>query len=232
MHGSNQSPAFLGALACHAMKSGGHVVVAMEYNAQDQPVLDRFLNMADPDEAMDLLTSTPHWTGNTDGRASTAMANALHAMHGYRRTGGQLKLVAYDFWGADGQLRDQASADFLRELRIQMRDAEAYWILFGGNVHARKTMGLPFRNAPPGSEDHQPLGYLLRDWGLIHLNAIYRGGESWGCIDGTCSVHDLGPPCPTGCTPHPVIRLHDADPAYDGVYDVGMLSVSRPLHWR
>ena len=29
-----------------------------------------------------------------------------------------------------------------------------------------------------------------------------------------------------------VRRLHDADPAYDGVYDVGMLSVSRPLHWR
>lgn len=232
MHGSNQSPAFLGALACHAMKSGRPVVVAMEYDAQDQPVLDRFLNMADPDRAVELLISTRHWTGNADGRASTAMAHSLRALHGYRRAGGQLKLVAYDFWGADGQQRDQTSADFLQQLRIDMADAGAYWILFGGNVHARKTMGLPFRNAPPGSEDHKPLGYLLRDWGLIHLNASYRGGEGWGCIDGICSVHDLGPPCPAGCTLHPIIRLHDGDPAYDGVYDVGMLSVSRPLHWR
>ena len=234
MHGSNQSPAFLAALACHAMKHGRPVIAAMEYDAQDQPVLDRFLRTRDADAAMELLTQTPHWTGNADGRASVAMANALRALHGYRHAGGDLRLIAYDFWGPDGQERDRRSAQYLEQLRIDATPG-TFWILFGGNVHARKVTGLPFRNAPPGSAQHQPLGYLVRDWELVHLDARYHGGELWGCTGGSregCSIRDLGPACPTGCRVEPIIRLDSSDPAYDGVYDVSMLSVSRPLHWR
>lgn len=233
MHGSTQSPAFLAALACHAIQSGRPVIVAMEYDATDQPVLDRFLQTADVEQGMAALTGTAHWTGNVDGRASVAMADALRRMHSDRRTPGSLKLVAYDFSGADVQQRDATSARHLQALHDQAPQ-DAFWILFGGNVHARKTIGLPFRNAPPGSEQHQPLGYKLRDWGLIHLNAMYRGGEFWGCTGAStdgCGVVAVGPACTTDCRTDPVIRLHASDPAYDGVYDVSYLSVSRPLHW-
>src|SRR5690606_25874122 len=129
MHGSNQSPAFLAALACHAMKQGRPVIAAMEYDAQDQPVLDRFLRTRDAVEAMEFLTRTRHWTGNSDGRASVAMANALRAMHGYRHAGGALRLVAYDFWGADGQDRDRRSAEYLDQIRIDASPG-TFWILF------------------------------------------------------------------------------------------------------
>lgn len=231
MHGTNQSPAFLTALACHALQAGRPVVVAMEYDAADQPVLDRFLQIESADEAMQLLTSTAHWTGNRDGRASTAMSNAFRHLHGYARNDRNLRLVAYDFWGAGPSERDATSARFLEHRRLR-EHAETFWILFGGNVHARKTKGLP---RVPGYEDHEPLGYLLRGWGLIHLDAGYRGGEGWGCTGGSqreCSVMDLGPACPAGCVLHPIIRLNADHAAYDGIYDVGMLSASRPLHWR
>lgn len=232
MHGSVESPAFLSALACHVVKGGRPLVVAMEYDARDQAVLNQFLGMTEDQRAADLLTSTPHWTGNRDGRASVAMRDALLSIRRYARAGGGVELVAYDLQVSTYQERDRASADYIRQKRDSDGSA-AYWIVFGGNVHARKTKGLPFVNAPPGSEDHEPLGYLIRDWGLIHLDAAYRGGAFWGCTGPSpedCSVKELGPACTTDCPPHPVIRLQSSHPSYDGVYDVGKLTVSRPLY--
>lgn len=232
MHGSQESPAFLAALSCHVLHTGRPLVVAMEYDARDQPVLDRFLTMPDAQQALVLLTSTPHWTGNIDGRASVAMRDALHAMHGYGHGGAKLQLLAYDLWGPSAQERDARSAAHIRQARSGA-PPETFWIVYGGNVHARKTRGLPFRNAPPDSQDYEPLGYLIRDWNLVHLDAAYRGGAGWGCrgpSPADCSVRELGPGCSTDCPSHPAILLRATDPAYDGVYDVGTLSVSRPLY--
>jgi hypothetical protein len=231
IHGSFESPAFLGALACHAAKSGRPVVVAMEYDAKDQSVLDRFLLTADETKAVGILTATPHWTQNRDGRASGAMRDALLEMRRLVRAGNQVKLVAYDLWGETSAERDKKSADLIR--RMREKESAAYWIVFGGNVHARKTKGLPFRNAPSGSDDHEPLGYLIKDWGLIHLDVDYRGGTSWGCTGPSpddCKTMVLGPGCTADCPAHPTIRLQLTNPAFDGVYDVGRLTVSSPLH--
>lgn len=234
MHGTEESPAFLGALACHVVKSGRPLVVAMEYDAKDQAVLDQFLGTAEEGKAVSLLTGTPHWTGNRDGRASEAMRDALLAIRGYARAGGDVELVAYDFWGSTSQERDRTSSEYIRQKRAN-DGAATYWIVFGGNVHARKTRGLTGPGAPAGYEDHEPLGYLIRDWGLIHLDAAYRGGSAWGCTGPSpeeCSVREYGSSCTAECPPHPVIRLQRSNPAYDGVYDVGRLTVSRPLYWR
>jgi hypothetical protein len=232
IHGTVESPAFLAALVCHAVKSGRLLVVAMEYDAKDQSVLDRFILTTDESKAAGILTATPHWTENRDGRASAAMRDALLEMRRLARAGGQVKLVAYDLWGATSAERDKRSADLIRRMREE-NESSAYWIVFGGNVHARKTKGLPFLNAPSGSDDHEPLGYLIRDWGLVHLNAEYRGGTGWGCTGPSpddCRTIDLGPRCTADCPAHPSIWLQLTDPAYDGVYDVGSLSVSGPLH--
>jgi hypothetical protein len=232
LHGSVESPAFLGALACHAVKSGRALVVAMEYDAKDQLVLDQFLLAADDAKAIGTLTATPHWTDNRDGRASAAMRDALLAIRRLARGGAKVKLVAYDLWGETSAERDQKSADLIRRMR-EDKDGAAYWIVFGGNVHARKTKGLPFGNAPSGSDNFEPLGYQVRDWGLIHLDAGYRGGASWACTGPTpddCRSIDLGPGCSADCPAHPAIRLMDTNPAYDGVYYVGRLTVSGPLN--
>jgi hypothetical protein len=231
LHGSVESPAVLAALACHAVKSGRPLVVAMEYDAKDQSVLDQFLLTADETRAVEALTATPHWTQNRDGRASAAMRDALLEMRRLARAGNSVKLVAYDLWGETSADRDKRSAELIRRIRGD-KERAAYWIVFGGNVHARKAKGLPFHNAPSGSEDHEPLGYLIRDWGLIHLDAHYGGGAAWGCTGPSpddCKAIDLGPRCTAECPAHPTIRLQSNNPAYDGVYDVGRLTVSGPL---
>ena len=234
LHGSVESPAFLSALACHAVKSGRPLVVAMEYDAKDQAVLDQFLLTADETKAVGILTATPHWTENRDGRASAAMRDALLEMRRLNGAGAQVKLVAYDFWGATSAERDKRSSDLIRRMREEIKSA-AYWIVFGGNVHARKTKGLPFSNAPRGSDDYEPIGYRIRDWGLIHLDVDYRGGAGWGCTGPSpdnCTSIDYGPGCTADCPAHPIIRLQTTNPAYDGVYDVGRLTVSGPLRWQ
>jgi hypothetical protein len=234
MHGSVESPAFLSALACHAVKSGRPLVVAMEYDANDQSVLDQFLRTVDETTAINILTATTHWTKNTDGRASAAMRDALLEIRRIGRAGGRVQLVAYDLWDSTLAQRDKRSADLIRRKRSEDNGA-VYWIVFGGNVHARKTKGLPFLNAPSGSDEHESLGYLIRDWGLLHLDAAYRGGALWACRGPTpddCKTIDLGPGCATDCPAHPTIRLQVTNPAYDGVYDVGKLTVSGPLRWQ
>lgn len=232
LHGTEESPAFLRDLSCHVMKSGRPLVVAMEYDARDQPVLDRFLQEADDETAGQLLTSTEYWQKNRDGRASTAMRDALLAIRQYARVGGgSVELLAYDLGVDTWQERDPASARYISGKR--MKDGtNAYWIVFGGNAHARKVRGMQ----APGYEDHEPLGYLIRDWNLLHLDAEYRGGNTWGCVggpdNGTCSVIQLGEPCATDCPKQVVIRLGSRmwrGDAYDGTYDVGKLTASPPL---
>jgi hypothetical protein len=231
MHGTQESPAFLRDLSCHVMKSGKSLLVAMEYAASDQTVLDTFLQTTDEQQASRLLTSTGHWTRNIDGRASPAMRDALLAIRRYAHAGGMVRLLAYDLKPAPGQERDKASAEHLSRERAKGGNG-VYWIVFGGNVHARKIKGPPMA----GYENHGTLGYQIRDWNLIHLNVNYRGGSGWGCVGPDpkkdCSVIQFGPSCTTDCPAHPVIRLERGRPddAYDGSYDVGKLTASAPLH--
>ena len=230
IHGSAQSPAFLRDLACHAMGTGRPVVIALEYDGRDQPVLDQFLQSADERQAEQELTATAHWRGNQDGRASESMRDALLSIRRYARLSARVELVAYDGETPVMGERDKASAGFLRAKRD--RDGPApFWIVFGGNVHARKTKGLNVVGAPAGYENYEPLGYLIRDWGLIHLNARYQGGAAWGCTGPMlCQVRSLGPACTTDCPANPAIRLGREDVAYDGVYEVGSLTPSPPLY--
>lgn len=232
MHGTEESPAFLRDLSCHVMQSGQPLVIAMEYDARDQPVLERFLLEADDEAADRLLTSTEYWQRNRDGRASTAMRDGLLAVRRYARmAGSRVELLAYDIRVDSWQERDPATARYISEKRLK-DGANAYWIVFGGNVHARKVKGM----LADGHENLEPLGYLIRDWNLVHLDAEYRGGSAWGCTAEadvvTCSVRQLGESCTTDCPAQAVIRLGSGmwrGDAYDGTYDVGKLTASPPL---
>lgn len=231
-HGTAESPAFLRDLSCHVMKSGRPLVVAMEYDARDQAVLDSFLLETDDKAAGQLLTSTEYWRKGRDGRTSVAMRDALLAIRQYAHVAGsRVELVAYDLRVDTWQERDPASARHISAKR--MRDGTyAFWIVFGGNAHARKVKGMQVA----GYEDYEPLGFLIRDWNLVHLDAEHRGGSSWGCVGGSdnvnCSVMQLGEPCATDCPKTTVIRLGSRmwrGDAYDGTYDVGKLTASPPL---
>jgi hypothetical protein len=157
------------------------------------------------------------------------MRDALLEIRRLARAGNQVKLIAYDVKVTTIAERDKKSAELIRRVRSEGNSA-AFWIVFGGDVHARKTKGLPFVNAPSGSENYEPLGYQIRDWELVHLKMAYHGGTAWVCSGSsldTCTTVNIGPAADNPV--HPVIRLNHADPAYDGAYDVGTYTVSGPL---
>ena len=226
MHGTAQSPSFVKALICHVLKSGRAVVLALEYPRNQQHFLHS--RSADPDQA---LLASPFWSRPTqDGRTSRAMLQLLNWIRGEIAEGAQVRVVAFG-WEPPRTLtgtarfnaRDGRMAANLRQ-ELAIATPGDFPIIFTGNVHARKTKGLPFINAPPGAADAKPLGYRLRALPYLHLNIIHDGGSIWACY-GTCGLHQFGKPGPAV---HAFSIRPSSDPAYDLDYFVGPISASPP----
>ena len=233
-HGTEDSPRFLGDLVCHLIAAKQAVVIGLEYPEQEQESLERFLNSGATDAAKALLEQ-PFWQRSMqDGRTSQAMMDMLDRMRGLIRDSGRIRVVAFDrtIRLAPGEtpsasLRDQLMANVLNE-KVGERSTGEFKVLFAGNAHVRKTKGLPFPNLPADVRDRENLGYLLRDWDLLHLNVRISGGTMWTCQERGCGNQTMpmhGPDVDTVS-----IKLSSADPAYDGYYDVGHTTASPPAH--
>ena len=233
MHGTVEAPAFLSALVCNFSRSGRAVVLGLEYPSAEQEFLEEFLRERS-DPAPPALLSTPFWSRSVkDGRTSQGMLNLLYSIREQIRRGARIRLIAFDApvtgapkGSAAFDARDKAMADSLRH-QLSNRHADEVPLIFTGNVHARKTKGLKVSGGPPGLENAEPLGYLLRDLGFLHMNIDTRGGGSlWTCMSPTnCGVQEMGErgPAPSSISIEP-----STDPAYDLLYVVGPLTASPP----
>jgi hypothetical protein len=98
-------------------------------------------------------------------------------------------------------------------------------VIYTGNVHARKTRGLPLPGAPPGFGDVKPLSWHLRDRGDVHLGVNYQGGTAWMRVGEHGRVQAIGEPGPVlsslSVTP-------SSDRGYDAYYAMGRLTASPP----
>jgi hypothetical protein len=80
----------------------------------------------------------------------------------------------------------------------------------------------------------QPL--LLHNYSCLGTYPSQRGlsrWAGWGCTGPSpdnCTTMDLGPGCAADCRAHLIIRLQLTNQAYDGVYDVGTMTVSIELY--
>lgn len=222
MHGTAEAPAFLKDLVCKLLRSQRAVLLALEYPAAEQSFLDEFLR-SKPDGAASALLASPFWSRSTkDGRTSRAMLELLLWVRQQHASGARIRLLAFDSYsGAAGS----AAAFDARDAAMAATLDTAFVTLFAGQVHARKTQGLPFIGAPPDAKDAQPLGYRLKDRGFVHLGISYAGGSIWTCMPSGCGVQQGG-------TPGPAVRSFSItasdDPAYDAMYDAGRLTASRP----
>ena len=232
MHGTVQAPAFVGALVCHLTHAGRGVLLGLELPASEQALLDEFVQSGSADARRNLLAG-PFWSRpSQDGRSSQAMLGLLESIHDEIRRGARVTVIALDARPDTGltgtaafNARDAAMADTLRQ-HLAAAGKGAFPVIFAGNVHARKTRGLQFENAPPGMEDSAPMGYLLRDLRLRHLNIDFSGGSLWTCMAPTgCAVHEIGDPGPAIET---FTIGPSANPAYDLQYSVGSLTASAP----
>jgi hypothetical protein len=230
MHGTNEAPAFVRALICHALRSGRPVLLALEYPSDQQRFLEEFLHgrAANPQRA---LLASPFWSRpSQDGRTSRAMLRLLVWIRGQIAMRARIRVVAFDWQSPRGlsgtagfNARDGAMAARLRQ-KLALLTPKEFPIIFTGNVHARKTRGLPFINAPPGAASAEPLGYRLRDLPYLHLNISYSGGSGWVCYE-KCGTRRFGKagPAVSAFSIRP-----SSDPAYDLEYFVGSISASPP----
>lgn len=233
LHGTAEAPAFVRAVVCNLLRARRPVLLALEYPSREQPFIDQFLH-AHGNEAKRALLASPFWSRpRQDGRSSRAMLDLLDWVRRQIDGGAPVRVIAFDASSPLTQAgtaqtfdaRDAAMADVLRRQLATLAAGELP-VIFTGNVHARRTQGLPFINAPPGAEQAQPLGYRLKDQGLLHLNIAYRGGTAWTCYaPDVCGAISLGAPGPAV---HAFALRPSADPAYDAQYFVGRLTASPP----
>jgi hypothetical protein len=222
MHGTIESPSFLGQVVCHALDRAIEVVVGLEIPHHEQPALDAFLRSAGDAAAVHALLATEHWSREyQDGRSSQAMLELVRDLRRHVAGGAALRLVLFDLQTAE---RDAAMA--ARLAAAAESSPRAMVIALTGNLHARLARGSPW------STEFEPMGLFLRRHltgrEVLSLDVGYAGGSAWictradaaGCAARSLRGSDVGPPG--------VHLTAEASPHFSGRYSVGTLHASPP----
>lgn len=93
-HGTAEAPDFFGDIACQL--SDRQLLVAVEWPAENQVILDAFMAEPDPDQALSILLRAPALL-RPDGRGSKAMIDLLRRMWRLKNGGRWVGLVAFDY---------------------------------------------------------------------------------------------------------------------------------------
>ncbi|MEQ1569071.1 MAG: hypothetical protein ABMA64_25770 [Myxococcota bacterium] len=221
MHGTVETPALAGELACHAAAAGRPVVLALEVPRSEQERLEAALAVGDRAG----LLAGAFWTGHQDGRNSAAMADLVLRMHGLVKAGKPVRITAFDVepdptLGASRDLRDVQMADALSTVRGANPDAVV--VALTGNLHGRRTGGLPWDPA------YRTMGSVLAGRGPV-FSLVVRGshGAAWNCQSDGCGPHPFGDP--NGAAIPPVVHtLPQLTDGYDAEIDVGRFTPSAP----
>lgn len=215
MHGTNESPRFVGDVACHAAHVAP-VQLGLEIPIDEQGAIDRYLAGPGGPADRSALLAGSFWRQH-DGRSSTAMAALIERVRALRAAGAKISIVAFDAGGAD---RDASMADLV----ARVRDPHAIWVALSGNIHSRRTRGLPWNAAFVPTVAH----LVERGLAVTNFDVAATGGTFWAC---------LGPdPEHTVCGEHP---LHGKpgtpwtlgpprDAAHVGTYHVGTTTAAYP----
>ncbi len=226
LHGTDQSPAFIGALLCLAARQGVPAVVAVELPRELTSLLSSAATSPSRLTALSALASAPRWTrAPRDGRTSQAMLSLIQRVHELIAQGGQIGILGFSVDAPTGQARDRAMAGVLDSV-VRANPAAAVLVLTG-NLHSRVSVGAEFDAA------YQPMGNLLRAMlGPTHrlygLDASFPGGHAWMCLSSApCQSHAVRGTVLAG--PSEVSLRTDGSPGpYDGVYGVDSLTASPP----
>lgn len=248
MHGTNESPAFIGNLACLLAKQGKKVLVAVEIDsASDANLQAAWGSPPDGFEASALRTG---WNGQSDGNTSLAMLRMLSRLHALNSSGLKISVVAFSGVKTEDQRKkfgtltgqepgEAASAENIGEAARGDFDQT---LVLTGNVHAGKK---PFER---GGSSFRPMAMFLEQYGkVVSLDMVTAGGTGWGC-----ALKPGANPGPTGnitsdmlsCGPQRIpgdAELREPpsmgmgaptgqslDASYDGYYWVGKTSASPP----
>jgi hypothetical protein len=222
IHGTVESPRFVGELACHAVAAGLAVTVALELPQRDQPLIDSYFAEDGDAAAQDTLYSAFWRKSYQDGRTSVAMAELAQRLR-QLGTSGSVEVALIDRPEAR-QDRDAVMATKLAE--VVSASPEGIVIALTGNMHSRTAPGAPWNAA------YKPMGYLLAemlpDLDLMALDVAHTGGTAWVCLSNQpCHEQELGG---SGTRESSAATLFNSldEHGFHGRYEVGAIHASPP----
>jgi hypothetical protein len=222
LHGTEQSPRFVGDLACTLTARGLPVTVALELPVESSSRLGRLVTDDRPNASdwQMLFTNTFQ-----DGRRSTAIAGLVERLAAMRRAGANIELASYAPDSAPtAQERDDGMGRALAALAANRR----LLIVLSGNLHNRLRVGTAI------SPQYRPAGFglsqLIDPARIISLDVGYDAGTAWLCSGpkpSDCGLRHVGArhPMPWGS-----IALFDSLDAegYQGRFGVGPITAAPP----
>lgn len=249
LHGTEESPAFVGNLACALAVKGERLLVAVEHNAEYDAAFQAAWRLPPAQFTAELQKAG--WAGRNDGVASKAMLQMLVRLHALKQRGRSINIVAFNGARDDAQRarlsdlpgqgpHEAAQAENIRTA-ANARPYDRVLILVG-NIHARK-LPVDFR----GVQFKPMVMQLAPAETIVALNMRTADGSSWGCRLKQGLTPEKGKPLPQGaitCGPYPMkeqLDLHQApfvalgdfpqeksDGNYDGFFWLGTVHASAP----
>ncbi|WP_322965372.1 hypothetical protein [Sphingomonas fuzhouensis] len=252
MHGTRESPAFVGDVTCALARRGERILVAIEHGAVNDKTFQAAWHL--PHSAFRAAIIKVGWAGRRDGVASRAMLELLLRLHRLKTMGQPIAIVAFNGMRDDDQRRrfanlpaqgphEAAQAENIRDAA----NAGHYdrVLVLVGNLHARKnTVG-------DGTDAFRPMAMQLAPAEqIVSLNMVTAGGTMWNCIMRPGVNIDPGKPIPDNaieCASRPTrgeaklgsrsfMRIGTPDGlanegGYDGIFWLGPVNGSEPaLH--
>lgn len=209
VHGINETPDALANLACLAAESGRPVTVALEYDADTQPVIDAWLQSDGSAAARTALLAMPFWHRDfQDGRSSVAFLRLFEQLRRLKQAGRIRGVVASDVVDfTDGKSRDAWMAQAWQHA---VPAPNGLVLVLVGNLHAMRQKREGFDVVPAAS-------FLPRDQ-TVTINAVGDGGEVWTCQQDGCGKHGSG--APRG-VPEGMVTVSDPAESWDVQYNLG-----------
>lgn len=181
MHGSQETPALIHAVACHVSASED-VAVGLEMASEDQPLLDAFMAGNGTANDVQKLLASDFWQMGGDGRSSMAMLGLIEDLRALKQAGRPVALFAFDDQPGTKLERNVAIANGLR--RFHGAHPNVRIIALTGNVHAMQ------ESMWAGETMLMPSGKLLADLHPVSVFVSYPAGTIWACTP-ACGVQTL-----------------------------------------
>jgi hypothetical protein len=183
LHGTEQSPQFVGQLVCAEAMRGQRVLLAVELGANRDEALQAAWQL--PSGQFELALAKLDWVGRQDGLGSKAMFDLIVRMHLLKQRGLPVSITAFSgakdkqqyekFASLPGQGPHEASqAENIANAAAA--GAPDITIVLVGNLHARKA---PVERR---GMTYDPMAKRLSAYGkVVSLDMRYGPGTSWNC---------------------------------------------------
>lgn len=226
IHGSVESPALVGDVACAVRAAGLPLVVGLEIPVEENALLQAYLTSAGTAADRRRLLAGAFWMDSyQDGRRSEAMAALLERLRELSWTRGGVTVVPFDSTtvSGEGEARDAAMAERLAAV-VATAPADAVVVATCGNVHSRTHVGVPWDAA------YRPMAFLtaqrLAGRRVVSFAPSSPKGTAWTCdMSGGCGPHPVGG---SGHGSRRVELLPAPVDNHDGRYQLASLTASPP----